>query len=122
MKIVTLTSSHLRFTIAPVPALAFVCAHQLLKQVAVVFTLFALVAMAYIPQVLFEATGSSSNFRYSLLIEIALVVGGVSCQLAVFTVLLKWTLAGVVECWSQNKACLNDQEPFRGGVDTPNRY
>lgn len=38
--------------------------------------------------------GLSEEFRYALLIEIVFLVAGVGTQLAAFTILLKWVLAG----------------------------
>lgn len=52
--------------------------------------------MAYLPKTLYGATGLSEDFRYALLIEVALTVAGVSWQLAIWTVLLKWTLSGII--------------------------
>lgn len=108
------TASHpLYFT--SVAALPFVRVCQLLKQAAILFTLVALVAMAYLPKTLYGATGLSDNFRYALLIEVALIVAGVSCQLAVWTVLLKWTLAGQmsvgVVVWRSRNAFSGEDSP-----------
>lgn len=67
---------------------------QLAKQATIGGTLVATTAMTYIPTIFYEYLGLPGSFRYALLVRIVFVVGGVSIQLAVWTVLLKWILAG----------------------------
>ncbi|CAB1096155.1 unnamed protein product [Ectocarpus sp. CCAP 1310/34] len=71
-------------------------AHQLAKQISILCTLVATTAMTYFPIILYESIGLSENFRYALLVKVVLLVGGVPSQLALYTVLLKWILAGRV--------------------------
>ncbi|CAM9664232.1 unnamed protein product [Ectocarpus fasciculatus] len=50
--------------------------------------------MTYTPTILYKSTGLSESFRYALLVEVVFLVAGVPSQLALYTVLLKWVLAG----------------------------
>ncbi|CAB1103955.1 unnamed protein product [Ectocarpus sp. CCAP 1310/34] len=80
----------------PGPCAAIPCLIELMKQIAILCTLVATTAMTYTPTILYESTGLSENFRYALLVEIVFLVAGVPSQLALYTVLLKWVLAGRV--------------------------
>ncbi|CAM9346479.1 unnamed protein product [Ectocarpus sp. 12 AP-2014] len=80
----------------PGPCVAIPCLIELTKQLAILCTLLATTAMTYIPTILYESTGLSENFRYALLVEIVFLVAGVPTQLALYTALLKWVLAGRV--------------------------
>ncbi|CAM9321295.1 unnamed protein product, partial [Ectocarpus sp. 13 AM-2016] len=80
----------------PGPCAAIPCLMEVMKQIAIMCTLVALTAMTYIPTILYESTGLSEKFRYALLMEIVFLVVGVPSQLALYTVLLKWVLAGRV--------------------------
>ncbi|CAN0057304.1 unnamed protein product [Ectocarpus sp. 6 AP-2014] len=80
----------------PGPCAAIPCLIEFMKQIAILCTLVATTAMIYIPTILYESTGVSENFRYALLVEIVILVAGVPSQLALYTVLLKWVLAGRV--------------------------
>ncbi|CAN0223362.1 unnamed protein product, partial [Ectocarpus sp. 8 AP-2014] len=70
------------------------CLTELAKQISILCTLVATTAMTYIPTILYESTGLSETFRYALLVEVVFLVAGVPSQLALYTVLLKWVLAG----------------------------
>ena len=55
----------------------------------------AMVSMSYAPTILTESLGVRHSLRCGLLVSIALRIFGVGAQLALLTVLLKWTLVGV---------------------------
>lgn len=55
----------------------------------------AMVSMSYAPTILTESLGVQHPLRCGLLVSIALRIFGVGAQLALLTVLLKWTLVGV---------------------------
>lgn len=76
------------------PTLVFL--HQLAKQASIVGTVVALESMTHIPLILYASMGLPESFRYALLVRLALLFAGVSIQLAIFTVLLKWVLAGLL--------------------------
>lgn len=72
---------------------------QLVKQGTTVVTLMAMVSMSYSSTILTESLGiRQHSFRFGLLVCIALRIFGVGVQLALWTVLLKWTLVGVCAC------------------------
>ena len=81
------------------------CIHvQLGKQGSIVATLMAMVAMSYVPTILYRSMGTLDSSRYGLLAIVVFRIAGVGVQLALFTVLLKWVLAGVragVLCFRQ---------------------
>lgn len=75
---------------------------QLSKLLLVVGTLVAIICMTYAPTILFTSTGltinsewTRKNFRYSFLLMVGFLAIGVAVQLALFTVALKWILAGM---------------------------
>lgn len=82
---------------------------QLSKLLLVLGTLGAITCMTYVPTILFASTGLTSNsegtrenFRYSFLLDIGFLAIGIAVQLALFTVALKWILAGasiIFFCW-----------------------
>eukprot|EP00903_Cladosiphon_okamuranus_P019463 g17897.t1 len=69
---------------------------ELAKQTSIAGTLLALESMTHIPLILYASMGLPESFRYALLVRLALLFAGVSIQFAIFTVLLKWVLAGRV--------------------------
>jgi len=64
------------------------------KQGTIFLTLVAMVVMTYIPTILYASTGLSGNFRYAFLVLLALRIFSVGTQVAIFTVAMKWLLAG----------------------------
>ncbi|CAM9561152.1 unnamed protein product [Ectocarpus sp. 13 AM-2016] len=72
------------------------CLTELAKQISILCTLVATTGMTYFPTILYESIGLSKNYRYALLVEVVFLVAGVPSQLALYTVLLKWVLAGRV--------------------------
>ncbi|CAM9690750.1 unnamed protein product, partial [Ectocarpus sp. 13 AM-2016] len=80
----------------PGPCLAIPCLIELVKLFSILCTMVAMTTMTYIPTILYESTGLSGNFRYAVLVKIIFLVAGVPSQLALYTVLLKWALAGRV--------------------------
>lgn len=68
----------------------------MIKQGTIGLTLVAMVAMTYIPTILYASTGLSGNFRYAFLVSLALRIFFVGIQLAIFTVAMKWLLAGML--------------------------
>ncbi|CAM9741072.1 unnamed protein product, partial [Ectocarpus fasciculatus] len=86
----------------PGPCLAILCLTELAKEISILCTLVATTAMTYIPIILYKSTGLSESFRYALLVEVVFLVVGVPSQLALYTVVLKWVLAGRVAEGSYN--------------------
>lgn len=84
-----------------------------MKQIAILCTLVAMTAMTYIPTILYESIGLSENFRYAPLVEITFLVAGVPSQLALYTVLLKWALAGT---WGHPQQCRYAPADFAGST------
>lgn len=69
---------------------------QLAKLSAILGTLAAIISMTYVPTMLYASLGISGKFRYAFLVRLATLVAGTTIQLALFTVLAKWILAGML--------------------------
>ncbi|CAN0234873.1 unnamed protein product, partial [Ectocarpus sp. 8 AP-2014] len=80
----------------PGPCVALPCLIELVKLFSILCTMVAMTTMTYIPTILYESTGLSGNFRYAVLVKIVFLIAGVPSQLALYTVLLKWALAGTL--------------------------
>lgn len=66
----------------------------MVKLFTIVCTLMVAGSMTFVSTILYESMGIADDFRYALLVSIALRVFGVGIQLALLCVLLKWILAG----------------------------
>lgn len=62
--------------------------------ISIMATLQFVAGFASLCGLIFDSVGVPHSFRYRLLVKLAFVIGGTIALIAVFTVVMKWTLAG----------------------------